>query len=78
MTQRFDKEEWGSALSILGHVTAGQSFVGAAMFNGMSINHGFTPRLSYNCTSVTLSQLAEFVATLAANLHKQTLRVKDT
>lgn len=40
------------------------SIVGTAMFNGFSINHGFTPRRSYNTASVTLEQLSEIVATL--------------
>lgn len=75
MTQRLEKEEFRYGVSILEHITAGQSFIGAAMHNGMSVNHGFTPRLTFNCTSVTLSQLAEVVATILANDHRKAMRV---
>lgn len=78
MALNTDLEKFTQGLSIMDHVMANQSYVGAALMNGMSINHGFTPRLSYNCSNVTTAQLAEFVATLAANLHKLNLRLKDT
>lgn len=48
------------------------SIVGTAMFNGYSINHGFTPRRSYNTTTITTAQLAEVVATILNDITGQT------
>lgn len=69
MTQRRQVEEWFSGLSILDHQTG--SIVGEACYNGYSVSNGYTPRRSFNTSSVTTAQLAEVVATMIGQLFKQ-------
>lgn len=69
MTQRREKEEWFQGVSILDHAVG--SIVGEACYNGMSVLNGYTPRRTFNTSSVTLPQLAEVVATIQGLVFKQ-------
>lgn len=61
-------------ISVMEHAMT--SIVGEAMFNGFSINHGYTPRRSYNTSNVTTAQLAEVVATLLGDLYRKSRTFK--
>lgn len=74
MTDRYEPERWRLGMSILEHATV--SIVGESCYNGFSINHGYTPRRSFNTSSVTTAQLAEVVATIVGDLYRNNRTLK--